>query len=390
VADLNVHVRTSIYAIYSASRDPGALLTRWCETTRPISSNDPADALMGDADALATPALLSIAPWLAWLQPPTRRASAWTPLHTVARAVVDAWHGYRATLDRPRLELAFQTLRMDLAEMDMRVSEQGGVGSVLGVGTARTLRGADVDNDAYTTGVVRRAYAAAEQICNTLRIPPDPRWSAKRDALGPPLAAPQTTSNALAETPEGNRDALVLLHPSAMDLYAGVGDLGTIARVMDDNAVALADQIASSVDLEVPELTFSAIAALAADARRLKSFEDACARSDQAFGAFMDRASECGHPAWGFAAAGLARMATCVLSTVTFGFLNMRFQGHVTRDGYHIVPAKLLPSPPVLVLPGRWYVVKHAVTRAPGDRVELLVQNARASTDATDTVNTGP
>ena len=378
----NIHVRTGVYAMYTATRDPNAILSRWCSLTRPISANE--HEFDGDADALATPALLSIAPWLAWLQPPRQRASAWTPLHLIARTITDMWHGYRATLDRPRLDLLFQTLRLDLAEMDMRVEMQGdgGYGSLASVGTSRTIRGTDVDNDAYTIGIARRAFAAAEQISNTLRIPPDPQWAVKRDALGPPLAS--TTSRALAETPSGNYDALILLHPAMLDVYAATTDLGPISPVIEDNVPTLASVASAPIDPQVPEVTFSAIAALASDARRLASYEEGSDRMDTMFAAFMDRASESMHPKWGSATVDRIRLAAAVVACVTFGFLGVRFQGYVTRDGYHTVPANLLPAPAVTILPSQWYIARHFVTPSSGHRVERLVQNSRASTDATD------
>jgi hypothetical protein len=378
----NIHVRTSVYALYAASRDPNAIVSRWCDALRPITSRG--EDFEGDPDMLTVPALLSVAPWLAWAQPPTHRASAWTPVHVIARAVVDAWNGYRATLDRPRLELLFQTLRLDMAEMDLHIDMEGGPGSVTSVGAARTLRGEDVDDDAYTIGVVRRAFAAAEQISNTLRIPPDPQWTVKRDALASSLAADQTSS-ALVQTPIGNRDALVLLHPASMDVYAGTTDLGPIAPVMEDNRPALLEIASAPVDQLIPELAFAAISALASDARRLASFDEACARADLSFEMFIERASESVHPVWGAATSDRARLAASIVACTTFGFLGMRFQGHVTRDGYHTVPAKLLPAPAVTILPECWYVARHSVTRSSGDRTERLVQNSRASTDATDT-----
>jgi hypothetical protein len=384
----NIHVRTSIYAMYTAARDPNAILSRWCDLTRPISTND--DDFEGDADALAAPALLSIAPWVAWLQPPRRRASAWTPLHVIARAIMDAWHGYRATLDRPRLDNLFQTLRLDLAELDMRVEMQGqpGSGSIASLGASRTIRGTDIDDDVYTIGIVRRAFAAAEQISNTLRIPSDPQWAIKRDALGAPLAT-QTTRK-LAETPIGNRDGLVLLHPAMLDVYAGLTDLGPIAPVLEDNASALSEVAAEPVDPQVPEVTYSAISALASDARRLASFEEACQRTDDAFLAFMERTGEVMHTKWGSATVDRVRLAASVVACATFGFLGTRFQGYVTRDGYHTVPAKLLPAPAVTVLPGQWYIARHLVTPSSGERVERLIQNSRASKDATDVTTPTP
>ena len=354
----NIHVRTSIYALYTATRDPNAILSRWCNLTRPVSANN--HDFDGDSDAFATPALLSIAPWVAWLQPPRQRASAWTPLHLIARTITDMWHGYRATLDRPRLDLLFQTLRLDLAELDMRIEMQGDPGSLASVGTSHTIRATDVDDDAYTIGIARRAFAAAEQISNTLRIPPDPQWAVKRDALGAPLASP--TSRALAETPAGNYDGIILLHPAMLDVYAATTDLGPIAPVIEDNVTALSSTASAPIDAQVPEVAFSAIAALASDARRLASFEEGSDRMDSMFAAFMERAGESVHPKWGSATSDRIRLAASVVACVTFGFLGVRFQGYVTRDGYHTVPANLLPAPAVTILPSQWYIARHFVT----------------------------
>ena len=371
---LNVHVRTCLYSLYANTRDPNVIVSKWGAPPHPAAFDQD-----GDVDAVTCPALLSVTPWLAWMQPVHQAATAWTPLHVIARTVVDAWNGYRATLDRPRLDLVFQTVRLDVAEVDMRVEMQGEAGSPATVGIARSLRGEDVDGDAYTVGCVRRAFAAAEQICNTLRIPPDPVWGAKRDALAVPRVS--QTTHAVAETPAGNTDALILLAPQSLDVYANLTDLGSISEVITDNTPALEGIANASFDADVPEKTFGAIAALVADARRLP--EDALAqqRMDQGFDAFMSRASECMDTWWGAATPANRRAAAAVLACVTFGFLGSRFQGHVTRDGYHTVPARLVQSSPVTVLPVQWYVAKYRTSASPGERTERIVQNSRASTD---------
>lgn len=368
IKHLNIHVRTSVYMLYTSLRDPNAVLSR-CFSPQHRTADD---------ELFRHPTLLALCPWALWLQPIAGPASAWTPLHAVARAILDVWHGYRTTLDRTRLDELFRVARLNLAELDMRVESLGQTSSV---GTVRTLRETDVDDDAFTVGLARRAFAAGEQISNTLRIPSDPQWDTKHDSLAKPI---QADTNRVVETPTGNADALVLLHPALLDSYAGITDLGTISTVMSGNRDLLESVASSEVDAELPALSLSAISTLASDANRLASYDEACSRCDQAFEWFMQRASETANIRWGFACAPAGKAASDLLACFVYGFLGLRFQGHVTRDGYHTVPAKLLPAPSVTVLPRQVYVVHHIVTRAPGERTDKVVQNSRASNDATE------
>lgn len=368
---LNIHVRTAIYTMYASLRDPNAVVSRSCDCYRRQVVHD------GRHRHMTGPALLSLCPWAIWLQPQEGPASAWTPVHAISRSVLDVWNGYRTTLDRTRLDTLYQTVRMNLTELDMRVEKLGDVSSV---GTATTLRGVDVDEDAFTSGIVRRAFAAGEQMSNALRVPSDPQWEVKRDTIASPLAP---GSRRVVQTPDGNDDALILLHPASLDTYAGATDLGSIATVMTDNRDLMTSVASRPIDADVPTLTFSAISALASDANRLASYEESCSRCDESFGWFMQRLNEGAHPRWGYASRSSAGAASDVVACLMYGFLGMRFQGYVTREGYHTVPAKLLYAPSVTVLPEEVYVVHHTATSAPGERTERLVQNSRASRDAT-------
>ena len=369
--NLNIHIKTSMYTLYSAMRDPGALLSRWIPLTR---SMVPDAAPM--SSLLAVPAMLSLTPWIMWLQPPTERATTWTPLYAVSRALIDSWHGYRATLDRPRLDLLYQTLRQDVAEMDLRIAANGVDASI---GAAQTLRAVDVDDDALSCGLARRAFYAADQMSNTLRVPSDPTWSVKRDSIEVPRQTPFTM--AIAETPAGISDGLMLLHPALLDVYAGVSDLGNVNEVMVDNSPYLRTVAEAALDPEVPDLTLACICALAADARRLGTYSDTSTRADEMYDLFMQRVSEGVDPMWGASGVGSRDMAAGIVACIMFGFLGMRFQGYVTRDGYHTVPAKLVSGPSVMVLPGTWYAARRKVSESLGQRVERLTQNSRASAD---------
>ena len=376
---LNIHIRSSEYALYSMMRDPNALLSSWGKAA--VGAAPDCKAPLPNA----APALLALVPWIAWLQGPPRSTSlASCPMHMVSRLVLDAWSGYRVTLDRPRLDLYFQTLRHHIAEMAMRVDMAGpsnATGAEASTGIVQTLAGLDADEDAYTTGMVKRAFNAAEQICHALRIPPDPLWTNLRDKLAVARSSPFSTE--IADVPSGSKDGIALLDPAALDTYAGVTDLGQISRLMTDNEDKLQAVGSGSLPNQPPEVVFAAIAALASDTRRLATYEQSCQRADDCLQMLMQQCGANMHGMWGAAGSGVdndnkrLRNAAGLLSCVLFGFLGLRFQGYITRDGYHTVPATLVSGPSTAILPQPWFVVRRKVSGASGQKLERLTQNSR-------------
>jgi hypothetical protein len=98
---------------------------------------------------------------------------------------------------------------------------------------------------------------------------------------------------------------------------------------------------------------------------------------DSCYASFMDRTRETYHPLWGFSAGESTHAAANVLACMLYGFVGLRFQGHITRDGIHVVPAALVSGPTTAVLPREWGLVRRKISRGGGERREYLTQNVR-------------
>jgi len=318
-----------------------------------------------------------VAPWIVWSRAPERPDSM-TPMHEVASALSDAWSAYRATLDRARLEVHFLELRHHVNELVTRIETAGPstlTDAPVSTGDVVTRGGVLVGEDAYTTGTVRRALGAAEQIVNVLRTLPNPIWSGLRTQMLVPRATDAGDSSALtiARAPPDSTDGVALLHPRALEVYGNTTDLGNYNKLFDDNRQELETIAGDPEDRN----SFAAIAALASQARRLDTAEyTACV--EDSFRMFMARAEVTSHPRWGACSALDVEAPSELVATFSFGFLGLKLQGQVARDGVHLVPAALVSGPTVTTLPKSIFLVRRHVSRGMGERTEHLTQNARA------------
>lgn len=355
---LNMHLATCMYRMFSDIPDPSVS----CATVR------------------STPyvpfevhALLPLVPWLVWARRGEMR-DVWTPTYSLAGAIVDTWAAFRVTLDRTRLDVHFQLLRKYIDELMTRI-EMAGPSPVTGAtactGECETRASVQVPEDAFTTGVVRRAFAAAEQICYVLRSPPDAQWAATRSALV--LARKTPYTSAMSQVPLLSNDHMALLHPATLETYMNSTDLGAYGRLIDDHLSDLTTVAAATSDRNC----FSAIAALAAGAGRLPNANDAYARLDSCFANFMTAAESKLDPYWGGAACESTDLPSDVLACVMYGFLGARIQGTVSRDGVHTVPAALVNGPATAALPHAWCVARRRSSRGIGERTEFIVHNSR-------------
>lgn len=365
---LNIHLQTSLYRLYSDYPDPNAVPTTY--------DVDPARFSRRPYALVDFLAVAAVAPWLKFMQN-LKAPSPRTPMFEVAGDVVDAWDGYRTTLDRTQLDVHFQTLRRHAHELTIRVQNTAppvGAGSEASIGTVKTRSGAYVSDDAFTTGMVRRAFESVEQICYALRLPADPAWKDLRNKLVVPRSSPFTTEIADVNPPAANQDGLVLLHPGHLRTQANTSDLGTLSTLIDGNTEAM---IAAAQGAACPA-AFASIAALASHAASLPNVGDRASRMDECMGWLMLQASMALDPDWGAAALDSTETASDIVACMVFGFLRARIQGHVTSMGVYTVPANLLPGPSTAILPRAWRLVRRKMTQGMNSQSEHIVQNTRA------------
>ena len=356
----NIHVQTATYCLFSDMLEPNTPLDPNCSRVK------------SEYVPLAVASVLALAPWLAWART-FERPTAFTPMHEIAGDLVDAWSGFRTTMDRPALELHFQTLRHHAHELVARIETADSsaiTGAPVHTGDVVTLHGTRVGEDGYTTGLVRQAFEAAKQMAHALRTPPDPAWTQLKRGLVVPRTGDATYE--LAATPSGSTDALALLHPAVLDVYGNSTDLGRHDRLFGDNG----DALVAVSDTEGEPNALAAIAARLSHARRLP-YDERMVVVDSCYAAFMERAAETYDPLWGFSASESTHAAANLLACVLYGFAGLRFQGHITRDGIHVVPAALVSGPTTAVLPKEWGLVRRKISRGGGERKEYLTQNVR-------------
>ena len=354
VRRLNLHIETCMYHMFSLYLDPSAPMQSWAG-----HSHVP----------LVAHAFMPLNPWMfCWQKQPA--VSTITPMYQVAGAVIDAWAAFRVTLDRARLDLHFQDLRRNVHEMQTRIEMAGASRTTpakTSIGEVEARIGDIVEEDCYTCGMVRRALYAADQMCNALRVPPDTAWSEIRDAL----VVPRQNAFTLSLNDSGT-DAEVLLNPALLEPYGSVTDLGAYGPLISDNTPLLNTESAAN-----KTFAFSAIACLASDAPRQSSSSATAQRIDNCFALLMGRASEVFHPLWGAAHTLDIDRSAEFLVCLMYGFLGVRIQGYVTRDGLHSVPSSLVPGPATATLPSAWCVVRRYSTRGVGQRDEFMTQNSR-------------
>lgn len=359
---LNLHLASSVYRLLSSTKsthDPAYRLDSYDAT---ISTATPTISYARSCVL----ALLTLAPWASW-GAPTPPLDEWVPLHVFAQVITDTLAMYRATLDRSALESRWTTsirhvadylvTRVDAAEVD---------------GVVETLSGNFVERDAYTTGILRRALDAAVQITHAIRSTPDPTWSQIRGNLVVPRTDDFTLS--IKETPVGVADGLCLLDPAMLPSYASVTDLGPHVAVVDDNLEAV--HAASQSNPSTNPAVFSSISTLCASVPTTSTAQDAQATMDVCFERLMSAAELVVDPLWGCASAKETTVASDIVSTVAFGFLGLRIQGHITRDGIHVVPNAIVDGPSTAVLPSSWGVVRRRASGSIGARAEHITQNS--------------
>lgn len=360
----NIHLQTSLYRLLADLPDPSAIsFIREGEIpARPYTF----------MDGLAMAPLL---PWLHFSQP-IPPPEMWTPMYEVAGRILDAWDGYRVTLDRSLLDDHFRTLKYCANELTVRIENaapSSTTGAKATVGMVKTRSGAYVSDDPYTTGTARRALESMEQVCNVLRVPPQSIWEKLKDSLVVPRSSAFTTEIANTRPPSDTQDGLVLLHPGMLRHYGSWTDVGPFTQLLDGNAQALE---AASQGPACPA-AFSAIGTLASDTSRLASVADIASRIDACFDRLMAQCASTMDARWGAASHMETSTASDILACVMFGFLRMRVRGYVTRDGVHSTPAQLVPGPATLILPRAWRVARRRVSRTVGQQSESLTQNSR-------------
>ena len=362
---VNIHIQTSLYRLFVDFPDPNAIATLASGDATPRRPYSIMDNL----------ALVSIAPWLTFMQP-VARPTMWMPMYELAGRITDAWDGFRVTLDRARLSLQFQTLRHHVNEMTIRIENAApslATGASASVGTVQTRSGALVSDDPYATGAAKRAFHSAEQICNALRYPSERSWDDLKNRLAVPRQSSFSTEIAGVSPPSTVNDGLVLLHPGLLRAYANSSDLGPYSQLIDGNAGAMT-QYAQSAACPA---AFASIAMLAADIVRLNTVQERGAQIDACYAWLMDRCEESVDPLWGSASHASTDTASNILACIIFGFTRVMVRGFVTRDGIHTVPSSLLPGPATTTLPRSWRVVRRRVSRTADQQSEHLTQNSR-------------
>lgn len=354
---MNIHLASSAYRLLCSLKTP-------YDTTRSLVSSDNMHVTDYNDHPLTVACTLMLVPWASWSFS-LPQVSCWAPLHTLASSITDTLAMYRVTLDRTKLELRWSNVRSIVDYIVSRIDPDRGVGF------ARTLSGENIANDTYTTGMVRRALDAAEQICNTLRTPVDPSWSELRGSL---TVTRQTDFTlALAETPPGADDGLALLHPATLPTYAHLTDLGQHAALLEDNRTSLE---ASARAYPPSATTYGSIACLSAMAVGSASATEAHAKMDECFDLLLSASDHFMDMLWGATCSPSTHSATELLVTVGYGFTGLRIQGHTGRDGVHIIPNALVPGPRTSILPTTWSVVRRFSSVGPRTCMEHMTQNS--------------
>lgn len=356
VKTLNMHIKTAMYRVFTVISDSMIL-----------HGDTHHDLFL---DPMLKHALIPLAPWLAW-SIPEPRPKLWMPVYAMAMSIIDAWSLYRVTLDRVRLESHYVTLRGYVEDLVTRVEMHGLNTSGRGdVGEVVTRDGDYVPRDAFTTGVVSRALMAAEQICHALRITADPSWVSLASSLHV-----ETTSNLSLElTPEGDNTAhVMLLHPGLLPVYGDSTDLGKYSLLMMDN-MAPVNEMAES-DISVVD-SLSAAGVMASFSDISNSHEDAVNVMDRAGLALVKHSNNIFDSMWGACAETTTQSASAFLASILYGFLRIRLQGNITRDGIHNVSVTLASGPSTAVLPQSWGVVKRRMSKGLTLQTDTYVQNS--------------
>lgn len=357
IRQTNIHLATSTYRLLCTLKTP-------YDTTRRLKTDSGSHLSEYNTHPVAVASTLMLVPWASWTFA-LPKVSSWAPLHALATAVVDTLAMYRVTLDRTKLELRWSSVRDIVDYIISRVDADGELGFM------HTLSKQLVTGDTFTFGVMRRALDAAEQICNTLRIPSDPAWSEVRGTL----SVPRRTDFSLAfkEIPVGHNDGLMLLHPALLPTYAHLTDLGQHAALLEDNREML--EVSASTTPPTTS-TFASITTLSAMAQGLASASEARRAMDKCASSLLAASSHVLDPTWGATSNGSTHHAAEILSTVGYGFTGLRIQGHTSRDGVHIVPNALVSGPRTSILPTAWSVVRRFSSICPRKHVENITQNS--------------
>jgi hypothetical protein len=242
--------------------------------------------------------------------------------------VVNVWAVFRVTLDRVWLREVMPVVTRALNEITTRVQIAGldEGDEVSGVGPTKGRRHQPLEDDAYTTILVKNALEMSIQASYELRLYPRREWMELSAALPMPVSGSVLLATSATGTAATDPEHVVNLHP-----FFFRQTLGTAVNVLTANK-ALADAAVTSAD---PVLRAAGVAVLTAYAPFVVSTS---ARADQldALAAVVYAFRNLPASEWGFLGSDVTLEVTAsVLACVVYGFARTRVTGQVSIDGIH-------------------------------------------------------
>jgi hypothetical protein len=268
----------------------------------------------------------------------------------LALYIINAWSVFRSTLDRVWLGDIMPIITKSMDEITSRIQISGMdiEEEVSGVGPTVGRLGQPLEDDAYTTILVKNALEMSIQASYELRMFPRQEWKKLNDTLQMPVSGAliqATTATGIAAV---NPEHIINLHP-----YYYRQTLGTPVNVLTINKT-LADTAVANAD---PVLKAAGIAVLTSYLPFVSNSSD---RADQLdallvqFYALRDLpASE-----WGFLGEDQSLdTISSIVSCVVYGFARTRITGQVSVDGIHTERASVALSR-TASMPRTWKAVK--------------------------------
>lgn len=271
-------------------------------------------------------------------------------MSALALYVVNAWATFRATLDRVWLSDVMPFVTQATNEITTRVQISGldEAGEVSGVGKTRGREGQPLEDDAYTTILVKNALEMAIQASYELRVFPRQEWKALNDELKMPVSGATIEATSATGTAATEPEHVVNLHPYfyRQTLGAAVNVLST-NKPLADAAVASSDVILRAAGIAVLTAYLPFVPDAAVRAGDLDALETVFVAMCSSY------ASE-----WNFLGEDqdIATISS-ILACMTYGFARARVTGQVSVDGIHTEKAGLNLSRSAS-MPRAWKAIK--------------------------------
>jgi phage tail protein X len=255
----------------------------------------------------------------------------------LALYVINAWGVFRSTLDRVWLGDVMTLITKAVDEITSRIQISGmdQVEEVSGVGHTVGRLGQPLEDDAYTTILVKNALEMAIQASYELRMFPRQEWKNLNDSLEMPISGALIQATSATGTAAINPEHIINLHP-----YYYRQTLGTTVNVLTANK-GLADSAVGNAD---PVLKSAGIAVLTSYLPFVTNTSDRANEMDVLKTRLYELrdlpASE-----WSFLGddqtlATISAIVTCIV----FGFARTRITGQVSIDGIHTERAAVVLS----------------------------------------------